>query len=245
MSDALPHQRPDDFHLNKKGIPKEQLKRLIRDYEFKPGINMAGFIAHGALGRATTWTGGDYLEHCIRVSGIGISKPVRKLSNEEKIVGILHDVLEDSDWTVDDLREVGFSEKICNAVVSVTKLPPVEGQPKEKYLDASKRASIDPIGRRVKMRDNDDNMDLTRGPFAAGDKQKYLYHISHAYLEAVDDDEITPNSSIWAFLRDPRYAKLVNAENAHVIAGATSEPMPLDFMRKFNLAASAAAPFPA
>ncbi len=230
---------PADYHQNEAGIPKEHIKALIKAYNMEPGINSALFIAAGALGRQKTWTNGDYLEHCLRVSAIWTDA-----SDEEKIVGILHDVIEDSDWTVDDLREVGFSDKICNAVQSVTKLEPLEGQPKEKYLDASKRASIDPIGRRVKMRDNKDNMDLTRGAFAAGDKQKWLYHISYMYLRAAEDDNITPNSSIWQFLRDPRYAKLVNAENIQAIAKATSEPMPNDFAQKFNLAAGAA-PAPA
>ena len=216
---------PDDYAANDVGIPKSHLIGLIQGYRMEPGINTALFIASGALGRKKTWTESDYGEHWIRVSGIDRRS---RVSEEEKIAGILHDVLEDSDWTVADLRAVGFSDRICNAVESVTK------KENEKYLDATKRASIDPMGRRVKMRDNDDNMDLTRGAFAAGDKQKYLYHISYTYLMAVEDEEITPNSSIWQFLRDERFAKLVNAENIHVIANATLEKMPDDFATRFS-----------
>ena len=236
--------RPDDYDQNEEGIPKEHLKKLIRDYKLHPGINMALFIAAGSLARKKTWTGTDYAEHYLRVSGVGFGARFG-ISLEEQIVGILHDVVEDSDWTIEDLREVGFSNKICNAVRSVTKDP--NASPKEKYLDASRRASIDPIGRRVKMRDNYDNMDLTRGPFAAGDKQKYLYHISYMYLEAVDRNDITPGSSIWEFLEDERFSKLITDENAQIIAKHVSEPMPHRFALKFNLAAGGggvAAPAP-
>ena len=236
----LSSDQPADYDLNESGIPKEHIKSLIRLYGMKPGMNTALFIASGSLGRKTTWTGTDYAEHYLRVSGIGLGQRYG-ISHEEIIVGILHDVVEDSDWTIEDLREIGFDNKICNAVRSVTKDKDI----KEKYLDASKRASIDPIGRRVKMRDNYDNMDLTRGPFAAGNKQKYLYHISYTYLDAVDRGMITPNSSIWDFLQDERFSTLINDENAAIIAANVSEPPPQYFSRKFNMLATGAAAHPA
>ena len=233
-------QIPEDYHSNEEGIPKAHLIRMARLYGLKPGVNLALFIAAGSLGRKVTWTNTDYAEHYIRVSGLGVRHS--RISEDEIVTGILHDVVEDSDWDIEDLRDLGFSEVICNAVDSVTKRKPVPGQPKERYLDATKRASIDPVGRRVKMRDNDDNMDLTRGAFAAGDKQKFLYHISYTYLDAVDNHLITPNSSIWQFLKDPRFSKLVNKENIEIIGRNVSEPMPSYFIQKFNLAAQAATP---
>ena len=210
---------------NPSGISKHILKKLIVDTGMTPGINMALFIASGALALKKTWTGSDYGEHWLRVAAVNLGDMV---SDEEKIIGILHDVLEDSDWKVEDLEEMGFSPMICEGVRSVTKIPG------EKYLDASKRASIHPLGRRVKMRDNKDNMDLTRSTFEATDKQKYLYHISYSYLNAVEKGEISPNYSIWSFLRLEKYTGLVSAKNIDIIAKATLEPMPEYFAAKFK-----------
>lgn len=215
---------------NPVGISKHILKKLILENGMEPGINTALFIAAGALGRKKTWTGTDYGEHWLRVAAFSMGDFV---TDEEKIIGILHDVVEDSDWEIEDLEEIGFSPLICEGVRSVTKN---EG---EKYLDASRRASINELGRRVKMRDNKDNMDLTRSTFAATDKQKYLYHISFTYLAAVEKREIPADYSIWSFLRLEKYAGLVTPDNIDVIAKATLEPMPTDFRAKFNTAAPA------
>ena len=46
---------------------------------------------------------------------------MRVEKEDEKIVAILHDVVEDTDWTFDALREEGFSEIIIEALKSVTK----------------------------------------------------------------------------------------------------------------------------
>jgi hypothetical protein len=226
MSTLMSAFEPANVSLNKSGISKDILKTIIAEAGITPGINMALFIAAGSLALKKTWTGSDYGEHWLRVAAIGLGDTV---SDDEKIVGILHDVVEDSDWEIEDLQEMGFSAKICEGVRSVTK------NDEEKYLDATRRASINPIGRRVKMRDNKDNMDLTRSRFVATDKQKYLYHISYTYLQAVEKDEIPPNYSMWLFLQDQRYKRMVTPENLSIVAKAISEPMPdnmLSLMQK-------------
>ncbi len=76
----------------------------------------------------------------------------------QKIVAVLHDVVEDTDWTIDDLRREGFSEEVLRGVNAVTHR---EG---EKYEDFVRRAGRDPIGRAVKIADISDNLDLTRLP---------------------------------------------------------------------------------
>jgi hypothetical protein len=77
-------------------------------------------------------------------------------TNEERIAGLLHDVVEDCGWTIDDLREEGFSAAVLRAVEAVTKR---EG---ESYDHFVARAAADPIGRRVKLADLEDNSDLGR-----------------------------------------------------------------------------------
>lgn len=75
---------------------------------------------------------------------------------EERIVGVLHDVVEDTDWTFERLRSEGFSETIMEALQSVTE---VQG---EDYGDFILRARANLVGRRVKIADVTDNMDLRR-----------------------------------------------------------------------------------
>lgn len=89
-----------------------------------------------------------------------ILHPLRVMLNvqsiDEKIVAVLHDVLEDTHITADDLLKLGFSSHIVDAIIALTKYP------NETRLDAAHRARLNPIARRVKIADVTDNMDLTR-----------------------------------------------------------------------------------
>lgn len=90
----------------------------------------------------------------------GILHPLRVMhsvsTNEEKIVAVLHDVIEDSKLTFKDLKKAGFSDKIVNAVKSVSNL---KG---EEYFKFIKRASKNKIGRIVKIADTYDKLTLER-----------------------------------------------------------------------------------
>lgn len=77
-------------------------------------------------------------------------------NNEERIVAILHDVVEDTEVSFDDLRREGFSEEIVEAVDSVTK------RKGETYDQQVNRAKLNPIGRSVKLGDLKDNSDMSR-----------------------------------------------------------------------------------
>ena len=72
----------------------------------------------------------------------------------EKVVAVLHDVVEDTDWTFDRLRGEGFPESLLEALDCVTKR---EGEPYEEFV---KRSASNPLARRVKLADLQDNMDL-------------------------------------------------------------------------------------
>ncbi|MBN2222717.1 MAG: GTP pyrophosphokinase [Vallitaleaceae bacterium] len=89
-----------------------------------------------------------------------ILHPIRLMMNvdsdEEKVVAILHDVVEDSDWTLDGLREEGFSDEIITAVDCITK------RDNEPYMNYIERLISNNIARRVKLADLEDNMDLRR-----------------------------------------------------------------------------------
>lgn len=93
--------------------------------------------------------GSPYILHPLRVM-------LRMTTLEERIVAVLHDVVEDCAISLDDLRKEGFSEDVLNAIESVTK---VTG---ESYEDFVERAAQNPIGRVVKLADLEENSDLSR-----------------------------------------------------------------------------------
>ena len=89
-----------------------------------------------------------------------ILHPLRVMMNvstiQQKIVAVLHDVLEDTNTTVDELYELGCDNDIVEAILALTKL---KG---ESRTEAAKRTLQNPIARVVKIADINDNMDLSR-----------------------------------------------------------------------------------
>jgi (p)ppGpp synthase/HD superfamily hydrolase len=94
--------------------------------------------------------GADYIGHPLRVMEMCETE-------EQKIVGVLHDVVEDSDWTFEMLEEEGFAPAIIEALKCVTKLS--EG---EDYDDFISRVMINPLAVKVKLYDIEDNLDVSR-----------------------------------------------------------------------------------
>lgn len=72
------------------------------------------------------------------------------------IAALLHDTVEDTPYTVEDLRLMGFPEAAVNAIALLTH---EDGVP---YLDYVARLKNDPIARQVKLADLRHNSDLTR-----------------------------------------------------------------------------------
>lgn len=101
----------------------------------------------------TDKAGAPYLLHPLRLM-------MRMKSPSSMIVAVLHDVVEDSDandkWTIERLREVGFSEDVLNAVECVTK------RENEDYDDFIDRSSCNDLAREVKLADLEDNLNTLR-----------------------------------------------------------------------------------
>ncbi|VVQ33373.1 HD domain-containing protein [Pseudomonas fluorescens] len=93
--------------------------------------------------------GAPYILHPLKVM-------LRMSTLEERIVAVLHDVVEDCGVSLDDLRKEGFSEEVLMAIESVSKVPG------ESYEDFVERAAQNPIGRVVKLADLEENSDLSR-----------------------------------------------------------------------------------
>ncbi|MGN0135756.1 GTP pyrophosphokinase [Anaerotignum sp.] len=77
---------------------------------------------------------------------------------EEKIVAILHDLLEDTEYTAQDLEKEGFPAEIMEAVSCLTRR---EG---EEYMAYIEKVCKNPLAARVKYADLMDNMDISRIP---------------------------------------------------------------------------------
>jgi (p)ppGpp synthase/HD superfamily hydrolase len=100
--------------------------------------------------------GAPYVLHPLRVM-----LAVRSL--DERIVAVLHDVVEDCPgWSLDRLRAEGFSEAQVKAIASVTKDGPEKDMGADSYEAFVRRAAANPIGRIVKLADLRDNCDVSR-----------------------------------------------------------------------------------
>jgi (p)ppGpp synthase/HD superfamily hydrolase len=93
--------------------------------------------------------GEAYILHPLRVM-------LRQTDETDRIVAVLHDVLEDSDVTAEDLRGSGYSDDVIAALEALTK------HAGETYDDFIERVAENSIARRVKLADLEDNLDATR-----------------------------------------------------------------------------------
>ena len=94
--------------------------------------------------------GAPYIDHPLRVMAAVVGE-------QAKIVAVLHDVIEDCPgWTLERMKGEGFAARVLAGLDAVTK------RKGEDYMDFVRRACADPIGRKVKIADLTDNMDLNR-----------------------------------------------------------------------------------
>jgi len=95
-------------------------------------------------------SGNDYIFHPIRVMERGKTEI-------EKICGLLHDVVEDSDLTFEDLKKEGFSDDVISTLRCLTKES--ENEDYDLFIE---RVIQNPVAVKVKMNYLLDNMDITR-----------------------------------------------------------------------------------
>lgn len=152
---------------------KEPLKPLRKTgLKYTPLTEKAMNICFAAHKDQRDKSGLPYVFHPFHVAEM--------LETEEEIcVGLLHDVVEDTDWTIGDLRREGFPESVLEALALMTHN---DGTPYLKYVA---RLRSNPIARRVKLADLTHNSDPKRGheetPVTRKRQQKYA--IAKAILE--------------------------------------------------------------
>lgn len=134
-------------------------------------------IAVKAHAGQTDKAGAPYILHPLRVM-------LSLDGDEDRIVGVLHDVIEDCPgWTFDRLRDEGFSEAVLGALSLVTKL-----SEDEDYAAFIARCRTNPISRRVKRADLLDNLDVRRLPEVSEKSRLRL----NRYLQALDQLDADP-----------------------------------------------------
>ena len=111
-------------------------------------IALAREIATRAHAGQVDKSGAAYIGHPERVAA-------RLTSPEAQVVGLLHDVVEDTDVTVEELRE-SFPDDIVEAVVAISQLP------NERRLDYYARVNANTLAREVKLADIADTMSPPR-----------------------------------------------------------------------------------
>jgi hypothetical protein len=122
---------------------------VIREADVQKIIDTFRFAKEMHEGQ-TDKSGRPYIEHPLRVSQLvrgGI---------DEILTALLHDVVEDTPVTLEDLRTKGCSDRIVEAVDCVTRR---DGERREDYL---KRVKGNETARRVKLADLTHNSDLSR-----------------------------------------------------------------------------------
>lgn len=116
---------------------------------YTPMTRKAMKIAYAAHAGQADKTGVPYIYHPIHLA---------ESMTEEKavITALLHDVVEDTDITIDDLAREGFHGDILTALTLLTH------NPAEEYMDYISRLSTCPLARKVKLADLRHNSDVTR-----------------------------------------------------------------------------------
>ena len=166
--------------------------------------------------------GCEYVEYPLRVMASG-----RTL--EEKIVGVLHDVVEDSDWTFARLEAEGFSADVIDALRCVTKLS--DSEPYDKFIARIKK---NPLAVAVKLNDLADNMDIRRLPYISEKDVKRLKKYLKAYKQLTGE----PLYSVYACQQEypNAYMPWTEADDLELrrllCNGATIEELSVNFQRK-------------
>jgi len=117
--------------------------------------------------------GQPYILHPLRLM-------FRFQSEAEMIVAVMHDVVEDSVFTLNELKNFGFSDDILAAIECLTKR---NGESYESFVS---RVVQNDLARKIKIEDVKDNLDLTRLDKIT-DKDLARVEKYHQALKVLDD----------------------------------------------------------
>ncbi len=123
-------------------------------------LDDAILLAVQAHQRQKDKNGAPYILHPLRVM-------FRMETEVEMMAAVLHDVVEDTPYSLQNLESAGYPAEVVEAVDALTR------RENESYEAFVERAEKNPIARRIKKADLEDNMNLTRlGEFNERDVQR-------------------------------------------------------------------------
>ena len=134
----------------------------------KPPLVTAIEIATNAHGEMIDKSGQPYLMHPLRVM-------MEQTTDAARMAGVLHDVVEDTEITLQDLRTAGIPE---NSLAAIALLTHDDETPYDEYIEQLKPNSI---ARSVKLADLRDNMNVLRLPGFTAKDLKRLKKYRRAY----------------------------------------------------------------
>jgi len=174
-------------YLIKNMIKKDTQQLNMREFGFKNfptdekcKINVKENMLEKAIGLAVKYHAGQVdkanIPYILHVLTVMLSLD----SEEEKIVATLHDIVEDTEMTLEKLQEEGFSNTIVEAVEAMTR------EKDEKYEAYIDRLSQNILAIKVKLADIKHNLDVTRVPSTVETNLKLhinAYHKLKAILQ--------------------------------------------------------------
>lgn len=142
--------------------------------EIEIALNLALKAHAGQVDKA----GKPYILHPLRLMH-------RFTDPEEQAVALLHDVIEDSEMTAEDLIDQGISQDVVDAVVALTR------GALESYSQFIARIGTNELARKVKMADIEDNLHVLRlGKLSDLDLKRIAkYHKSWYQLVSMESPE--------------------------------------------------------
>lgn len=124
----------------------------------------------------TDKSGAPYILHCLNVMNA-----MDRNDYELMMIAVMHDVIEDTDITVEDLMNEGYSTRVINGLISLTH---IRWEPYDDYI---KRVSENEDAIKVKLADLRHNSDIHRmkGLREKDFKRLEKYHRAYAFLSAL------------------------------------------------------------
>jgi (p)ppGpp synthase/HD superfamily hydrolase len=143
-----------------------------------PTVEDAILLATNAHRGQTDKAGLPYITHPLRV----MSMFVLPEEEDERVVAVLHDVVEDCEITLLDLEIYGFSPRVVDAVNAIT------DRKGESYEDYIERVAQNPLALKVKLADLADNLDVRRKSTRTLSQMKInKYVAAQTYLKFYQD----------------------------------------------------------
>lgn len=133
-------------------------------------------LASEVFRNATDKGGKPYILHCLQVMHW-----VDQSDETLMQIAVMHDVIEDTHVTLNDLRALGFSERVVNALDSLTHW---KGEPYDNYIN---RVATNGDAVKVKLADLRHNSDIMRikGLREKDFERLEKYHRAYSYLSSV------------------------------------------------------------